>query len=115
MPLDTVYLLGEVGIFCLLIYYFYIGIKDKKFSVIPIILGMLAWFLSSFVYYEIVRNIGTIQSTGGELSADLVGAATILLSMNSYVMVFIILLSIVYILVFIIYKVIEGAKAWKRK
>lgn len=115
MGLETVYVLGEVGILCTLIYYLYVGIRDKHFSIIPLILGLVAWFLSSFSYYEIVKSIGEMQTSFGNVTADVVGSAAILIGMNNYVLMFNILLTVVYVVAYIVWKVVEGARSWRSK
>lgn len=112
---ETLYLLGEVGIMSFLIYYLYLGIKNKYFSIIPIILGLVAWFLSSLVYYEITSEVGKLSTAYGNVTADVVGSMTILIGMNNYILMFNVLLTIVYVVIYIMYKTVEGAKKWKSK
>lgn len=115
MTLETVYLLGNISILCYMIYSFYIQISKKQSSIIPVILTIFSWFLSSLVFHETIKNISTLRSVAtDEVVADVVGSSTIILTMNNYILVLILLLLVVYIITFTLIKAMEGFKRWKR-
>lgn len=115
MTLETIYLLGEIGIFSFLIYYLYLGITKRYFSIIPIILGGVAWFLSSLTYHEIIKLVSSFQAVSQQASVDVIGSSTIMLSINSYILMLILLLEGVYIVTYIVVKVVEGIKKVRKK
>ncbi len=113
--LETIYMLGMVGIFCAMLFYWYLAVKQKEFSIIPIILAIVSWFLSSFTHFELIKSVSTyiIQNSTAEINADLVAGGILMLSMNYYILILTILLTGVYVLTFIIAKAVSKVKKTK--
>lgn len=106
----TIYLLLDVCCLVIMIYIVYNSLKNYKFSIIPFLLVILAWFLTSAVYFESAFT-QTEAITVLEQNPTALMAITLQMSTSYYILMLNFFVFILYILIYIVIKIYRAYKA----